>query len=167
AAGELDHDLHSVALHNGHQQACAEHAAERDQDRERHKKLHRRGQPQRVPHRGATAPERERRQRDDRGKERGLPDVVRHRRKRHHARSFLASFLSVRSASCTSSRVSFPASMRCATTGWVQPPKKLRNSSINRRCAVDREICGSKMYALPTFLTRRTAFLASRRDTIV
>src|SRR4029077_14169099 len=127
----------------------------------------RRGQPQGVPHRRAAPPERERRQRDDRGEERGLPDVVRHQRKQHHVRSFLASFLSVRSASCTSSSVSFPASIKCATTGCVRPPKKLRNSSINRRCAVDPEICGSKMYALPTFLTRRTAFLASRRDTIV
>ena len=38
---------------------------------------------------------------------------------------------------------------------------------MSRRCAAIREMAASKMCALPIFLTRRSAFLASSRYTIV
>ena len=78
------------------------------------------------------------------GEQGGLPEMI-GESERVHDLSFLASFRSVRSASWTSSSVSLPASIRCATTGCVRPPKKPSNSSISRRCAVARVTCGSKM----------------------
>ena len=48
-------------------------------------------------------------------------------------------------------------------TGCERPPKRASRSSINFRWAALRETAASKMWKLPTFFTRRTAFLASRR----
>src|SRR5579885_3591391 len=85
----------------------------------------------------------------------------------HCGFSFLSSFLSAFSASFTSSSVSFPDSIRCDITGCVRPPNSASKSSISRRCADCRDTTASKICALLIFLTRRTAFLPSRRYTVV
>jgi len=48
-------------------------------------------------------------------------------------------------------------------TGLPWPPNNASNSSINLRCASLREMAASKMFALLILLTRRSAFLRSRR----
>ena len=68
------------------------------------------------------------------------------------------------SASLTSSSVRLPDSIRCATTGWLLPPKNASSSSMRRRCAEVREIAASKMWALPIFFVRRSPLLLQAID---
>src|SRR5262245_30516409 len=91
----------------------------------------------------------------------------RDRKKGHEDLSFLASRRRAFSACLTSSKVSLPDSIKCAMTGCVWPPNRLRSSSINRRCAAWRETMASKMCALLIFFTRRNTFLRSMRYTVV
>src|SRR4029453_18044342 len=180
----------------GRMEPWTECRTERGQRRERHQEFDRCGKPQRVANRGMVPSQEQRRQPDDGGKQGRLPQVRDDVRKgNHHRRRSLSaravrprrtaeaallcrvaerpdraeaeSLRSARSASCTSFSVSLPASIKWAITGCVRPPKMLSNSWSSRRSALSREICASKISALPTFLTRRTACLASRRYTMV
>ena len=119
---------------------------ERDQRGERHEKLHRRRQPEPVAHLGAVVSQRQRQERGDREQRASTArDDCRSGSRIHDRHAVIAtcpfssSLRSVCSASCTSSSVSCPDSIRCAITGCVRPPKKLRRSSISRRWAALRE----------------------------
>src|ERR1700733_604552 len=133
-------------------------------------KLHRRRQPDPIPHGCAVVLQGKRQQPSHDEAKRRLPEV----RKQgvqinwdHHGASFFAFFRRVLSASLTSSRVSSPDSTRCAITSLARPPSIASSSSINRRCASSREITASKIFALLIRLMQRKAFFRSSRYTVV
>src|SRR5262249_1532214 len=152
---------------------------ERDEQRERQQKFHRRRQPERIAHVRAIRAQQECRERDGEAEDGRLPQMVRERRDH---RLFSGLSLVVLAPSCCRSRsrcpivfsssgmpprASLPASASCAIIGSARPPKKLRISSSRRCRATSRATTGSKMWALPVFFTRRTAFFASIRYTVV
>src|SRR5688572_29616851 len=121
-----------------------------------------------MPHRGSVLSQRQDYRPHSNDEEGRLPEMVGERKHvvgNHFDLPFLASFRSSSSASLTSCNVSWPVFTMCAITGLL--PKRLSSSSISLPCARFREIAASKILALPILFVKRSAFLASSRDTIV
>src|ERR1700685_1409682 len=108
----------------------------------------------------ATIAQRQGKYRRDEGENRRLPQVVRDCAD-HGAFSFLTCNRRALSAYLMSLMVGRPDSIKWAITGCARPPKRFRNSSINRRWVAPRVITASKIWALPLFFARRMAFFLS------
>src|SRR5262245_51394872 len=145
------------------------HSAQRDQKRKRDEKLNGGRQPDPISNPCIILPQRKSQDGGNCRNDRRLPEMIRDWRQEAnvcHSFSFL-NFWSAFRASSMSSSVNLPVSINCAITGCGRPPNRLNRSSTSFRWAAPREITASKMWALLIFFARRTAFLFSRRYTIV
>src|SRR6185312_7379655 len=125
--------------------------------------LHRGGQPQAVPDRRPRLAESQGQDGDSPGQEGRLPEVIEDGGDHDRFPLFALSSCSRRSASRTSSSVSFPASIRWVITGMARPSVSPSTSSSSRLWVDALVTRASKIRALPIFLVRCTAPLASSR----